>query len=82
LLPGSGPAARSLCGAVFDSRRRKIITFGGVANRGYEDLKGDTWEWDGKSWQQMADTSVGTRDHHVMAYDGAWQDCDVWRTNI
>ncbi|MCM3871958.1 MAG: kelch motif-containing protein [Pyrinomonadaceae bacterium] len=71
LLPGSGPAARSLSGAVFDTRRKQIISYGGVGNRGYEDLKGDTWAWDGRSWQQMTDTSVGTRDHHAMAYDAA-----------
>jgi len=69
LIPGSGPMARSMSGAVYDSRRKRIVLYGG--NRGIEDLKGDTWEWDGKSWSQMADTSVGTRDHHVMAYDAA-----------
>src|SRR5262249_37224870 len=53
LIPGAGPAARSLSGAVYDSRRKRVILFGGVGDRGYEDLRGDTWEWDGKSWQQM-----------------------------
>jgi len=71
LIPGSGPAARSLSGAVYDSRRQKVVEFGGVGNSGYEDTKGDTWEWDGKSWRQMTDPSVGTRDHHSMAYDAA-----------
>ena len=71
LIPGSGPTARSLSAAVFDSRRKKIVLFGGVGNKGYEDLRGDTWEWDGQRWLQMGDTSVGTRDHHVMAYDAA-----------
>ena len=71
LLPGSGPAARSLSGAVYDSRRQKIVEFGGVGNIGYEDLKSDTWEWNGQSWRQMTDTGAGTRDHHSMAYDAA-----------
>ena len=71
LLPGSGPAARSLSGAVYDSRRQKIVEFGGVGNIGYEDLKGDTWEWNGQSWRQMTDVGAGTRDHHSMAYDAA-----------
>ncbi len=69
LIPGTGPAARSLSGAVFDSRRKKIVEFGGVGNSGYDDTKGDTWEWDGKNWRQMTDTGIGTRDHHAMAYD-------------
>jgi hypothetical protein len=72
-LPGSGPVARSLSGAVYDTHRKRIVLFGGVGNKGYEELKGDTWEWDGASWRQMADTSVGTRDHHVMVYDAARQ---------
>ncbi len=71
LRPGSGPTARSLCSAAFDSRRRKLISFGGVGNRGYEDLRGDTWEWDGTRWSQMTDTGVGTRDHHVMVFDAS-----------
>ena len=71
LLPGAGPSSRSLSGAVYDSRRKKLVMFGGVGNEGYRDLRNDTWEWDGKGWRQMADTSVGTRDHHAMAYDAA-----------
>jgi hypothetical protein len=70
-LAGTGPVARSLSAAVYDTRRKRVVLFGGVGNKGYEELKGDTWEWDGRSWQQMTDTSVGTRDHHVMAYDEA-----------
>jgi hypothetical protein len=70
-IPGSGPVARGLSGAVYDSRRKRVVLFGGVGNKGYEELKGDTWEWDEKTWRQMADTSVGTRDHHVMVYDEA-----------
>ena len=71
LIPSAGPSARSLSGAVFDSRRKRIVMYGGVGNKGYEDLRGDTWEWDGKRWLQMTDTSVGTRDHHALAYDAA-----------
>ncbi len=70
-LGGAGPVARSLSGAAYDTRRKRLVLFGGVGNKGYEELKGDTWEWDGKRWQPMADTSVGTRDHHVLAYDVA-----------
>ena len=31
----------------------------------------DTWEWDGSTWLKMADTSIGSRDHHGMAFDEA-----------
>ena len=82
-LPGTGPAARSLCGAAYDSRRDRVILFGGVGNNGYTDLKGDTWEWDGESWRQATDTTVGdsgpSRDGLRLQ---AWQDRDVWRTDV
>lgn len=71
LIPGSGPSARELSGAVYDTRRKRIILYGGIGIKPREDRKGDTWEWDGKNWRQMTDTSVGTRDHHAMAYDEA-----------
>ena len=72
LVPGSGsgPIVRYQSAAVYDSRRKRIISFGGRVGQS-EITKGDTWEWDGKSWRQMTDTSVGIRDHHVMAYDEA-----------
>jgi hypothetical protein len=71
IIPGHGPTARSLSGAVYDSRRKRIVLFGGVGNKGYEDLRGDTWEWDGKRWWEMSDRAIGTRDHHAMVYDEA-----------
>src|SRR4051794_10329753 len=45
-IPGSGPVARGMSGAVYDSRRKRVVLFGGVGNKGYQELKGDTWEWD------------------------------------
>jgi hypothetical protein len=71
LIPGSGPSARSLSGAAFDSHRKRIVLYGGIGNEGAKDLRGDIWEWDGKGWLQKSDTGGGTRDHHVMAYDAA-----------
>src|SRR6202007_3285520 len=32
---------------------------------------GDTWEWDGKLWSQVADTGPAPRAFHGMAYDPA-----------
>ena len=69
-LSGTGPAARELGGAVYDTQRQRIVLYGGIG-RGAEERRGDTWEWDGKRWRQMPDTSVGPRDHHALAYDEA-----------
>lgn len=70
LVPGSGPAARELSGAVYDTRRKRIVLHGGIVGP-TGDRKGDTWEWDGTNWHHMTDTGVGTRDHHAMAFDEA-----------
>jgi hypothetical protein len=71
LVPGSasGPSKRIVGAAAFDSRRNRIVSFGGShSSRG---TLGDTWEWNRAAWQEIADTRVGRRDHHVLAYDEA-----------
>ena len=70
LLPGAGPTARFLSAAAYDSRRGRIISYGGRVGRRAE-VRGDSWEWDGRVWRRMTDTSVGARDHHMLAYDAA-----------
>jgi hypothetical protein len=70
-IPSTGPAVRELSGATYDARRKRVVLYGGMGLQTREDRRGDTWEWDGKTWQQMTDTSVGTRDHHALAYDEA-----------
>jgi len=69
LLPVQGPSMRTVYGVAYDTRRKRIVMFGGTGNRGLEDKRDDTWEWDGRVWHRSPDTSVGTRDHHAMAYD-------------
>ena len=69
MLTDAGPPRRALSAAAFDSRRGRIISFGG--NRGPGVMLGDTWEWNGRDWRAMTDTSPGARDHHAMAYDEA-----------
>lgn len=71
ILPNSGPAVRELSSAAYDTRRNRVVLYGGMGPTNREDRHSDTWEWDGKIWRQMTDTSVGTRDHHAMAFDEA-----------
>jgi hypothetical protein len=73
LIPAAGssaPTARHASAAVYDSRRHKVVTFAGRLGK-TEEIKGDTWEWDGKQWQEIAGTSIAARDHHAMAYDAS-----------
>ena len=54
-------------GAVYDSRRKKIVSFWGRdPNR--EEL---TWEWDGNRWNQSAEIGSGIPLHYATAYDAA-----------
>ncbi len=71
LIPSTGPMARQLGAAAYDSRRQRLVLHGGFGLTDREDRRGDTWEWDGSNWHQMSDASIGTRDHHRMVYDEA-----------
>ncbi len=64
----SGPDSKSLSVAAFDTKNNKIVVFGGVGSKGYESLCGDTWEFNGKQWQQLKTNDIGTRDHDKMVY--------------
>jgi hypothetical protein len=55
---------------VFDPLRGKVLLFGGWDGRNY---LGDTWEWDGVYWVQVADTGPSPRCLHGLAYDPAGQ---------
>jgi hypothetical protein len=43
----AGPSARSVHVMSYDSKRDKVVLFGGSVRR---DRLGDTWVWDGKRW--------------------------------
>ena len=46
--------------------RGRVVVFGG---RNAAGLLGDTWEWDGESWTQVADSGPSKRFGHAMAFD-------------
>jgi len=56
-------------------RRKRVVLFGGQAftlkpNNILESrMLGDTWEWDGENWTQVADIGPSQRFFHGMAYD-------------
>ena len=73
-LSDSGPPPRSDAELVYDSRRDRIVLFGGRTRIGREQhFFGDTWEWDGHSWAQVATLGPAPepRVHMVAAYDPA-----------
>jgi hypothetical protein len=64
----SGPAGRAASAMTYDSRRGKVVLFGGVGDHG---VLGDTWEYDGTTWTQPALDAPGPRQHAAMAFDAA-----------
>jgi hypothetical protein len=50
----------------YDAARRQVMLFGGADERS---VRGDTWGWDGKRWQQLATEGPPPRTFPVMAYD-------------
>jgi hypothetical protein len=54
----------------YDSVRHRTVLFGG-ANGETGVFSGDTWEWDGVHWTQVASTGPPARGATAMAYDKA-----------
>lgn len=72
----SGPQRRFHHTMAYDHNRKRIVLFGGNVSEGQftmakykESQRGDTWEWDGVSWKEIAVSGPSPRDHHAMAYD-------------
>ena len=65
-----GPSARTSNAMAFDSKRQRTVLFGGQQTSGIVGGSlGDTWEWDGRFWIQVADSGPAPRGRHAMAYD-------------
>jgi hypothetical protein len=67
------PVARAGHAMAFDGRRGRTVLFGGCVGGSLSscsDLVGDTWEYDGESWEQRNPLhSPAARYSHAMAYD-------------
>jgi hypothetical protein len=67
------PLSRQWATMVYDSARQRLVMFGGYHWTGATwpwQMLGDTWEWDGTSWQQHTPaTSPPARNQAGMTYD-------------
>jgi hypothetical protein len=69
---GTSPPARVAAAMSFDEARGRTVLFGGSvfgAGGANPTAFGDTWEWDGASWTQVATTGPSARTDHQMVYD-------------
>lgn len=62
-----GPVGRSRLAMAYDPLRGVTVLFGGRLAGG--EALGDTWEWDGVAWTQVADDDALARSRHAMVYD-------------
>jgi hypothetical protein len=72
-IPG-GPSGRNRHTMAYDSRRDRVVLFGGSTdgNQGGVGSFADTWEWDGFAWtQRLPSHAPTTLAFHGMAYDAA-----------
>ncbi len=65
--PAQAPPARAFHSMAFDEVRGRVLVFGGEAARNTP--LGDTWEWDGTSWTQVATVGPDARAGHALVYD-------------
>jgi hypothetical protein len=70
-MPVQTPSARGYTRMVYDNNRQVLVLWGGKDRDG---LPNDTWEYDGKEWQQVETlASPPGRVEFAMAYDVARQ---------
>lgn len=68
-----GPPARRGHGMVYDTRRSRVVLFGGFSPTAPASWLADTWEWDGASWSQRSlSAQPPARGYFGMAYD-SWR---------
>lgn len=71
-MANTGPSPRYGHALAYDSRRQRVVLFGGQTSVGGSDrYLDDTWEWDGAAWNQVVNAGPSARSNHAMVYDSA-----------
>jgi hypothetical protein len=68
-----GPEYRDYFSLCWDEPRGVVMLFGGSDTRGNAQLEpeifyGDTWTWDGETWQKVSETGPGPRSSAPLTY--------------
>jgi hypothetical protein len=66
-----GPSARRSFGMTYDDSRQRLVLFGGevMGSTQANEPNGETWEWNGREWTQVADIGPVPRYGCAMTYD-------------
>jgi len=65
----AGPGERVHHAMAYDSRRQRVVLFGGFGTA--RQPAPDVWEWDGTRWERRPAEGPGPRSRHRLAYDAA-----------
>jgi hypothetical protein len=90
--PPTSPPPRLAPALAYDPRRKVTVMFGGVTDTSISSFFGDTWEWDGTTWTEIAPPQHPPprlaeamffdvqRDELVLfgGYDGVSATSDMW----
>ena len=69
-IKNDGPPPRAEAVMAFDSRRGRVVLFGGHNNAGGKrNWLGDTWEWNGRRWIQIKVNGPSPRNGAAAIYD-------------
>jgi hypothetical protein len=68
VFPATSPSCRYYQEMAYDSKRNVTVLFGGW-NSESSNYFGDTWEWDGSAWTNVASSGPNPRAAACMAYD-------------
>ena len=68
-MDDSGPGPRSGHAMVYDSAKQVSILFGGFSPAADSPVFGDTWQWDGQDWTQLANSGPIPRGAASMVFD-------------
>ncbi len=69
-VTGPQPPARAEAAAAWDSRRKRLVLFGGYTYAaGVRERLQDTWEFNGSAWARFATTGPSPRSGTAMAFD-------------
>ena len=72
LLSRFGPLQRTFAAAAYDSRRDRLVVFGGnrvLFGTGGDTILSDHWEWDGRRWSRFEGTRPPGRTEAGCAFD-------------
>ncbi len=73
LSPANRPSKRQLHAMAYDEGRNEVVLFGGEDSRPQtwnDEIFGDTWIWDGTSWEQKSDSSSYTEVRDKLFNEG------------